>query len=416
MILVSVDDHVVEPAGMFEGRLPAKYVDAAPRLTRRPDGTMVWVYEGVESTHPSLLAIAGRPPSECGLPAVALEQMREGCYDIHARVKDMDANGQLGSMCFPSFVRFCGQLFFENGDRDQSLAMIRAYNDWHIDEWAGTYPGRIIPLALPVLWDPALCVAEIRRVAAKGCRALSFTSNPADLGLPSFYTDHWDPVWRACEEENMVVCSHLGSNSRPPTTGPDAPWETVFSLSPISSIEVASDLIWSKIFSRHPNLRFALSEGGIGWVPYIQERLDYIYKGTKHWTGMDLGGWLPSELFKEHVIVCFIDDIAGIEARHHMNLDNITWECDYPHTDSTWPNSPEEAMRYLSECTDDEINRITHLNAMRHFQYEPFKHIPREEATAGALRRKSADWDISIRETAHLAPPGMARPPMLTVR
>ena len=404
LVLVSVDDHVIEPPGLFDGRLPAQHVDAAPRFVRRGDGTMAWLYEGVEIPNTAVNAVAGRPPSEYGFEPVCVEEIREGCYDIDARVKDMDANGVLGSMCFPSFVRFCGQLFLENGDREQSAAMVRAYNDWHIDEWAGTHPGRFIPLALPIMWDPELAAAEVRRVAAKGCHAVTFSSSPYALGLPSVYTDHWDPLWQACQDEGTVVCMHLGSSSTTATTSPDAPIEVIYSLSPIGLIEAASDILWSPMFRKFPGLRVALSEGGIGWIPYFLERVDYIYKHSQHWTGMDLGGRLPSEVFNEHVIVCFIDDVVGVENRHRLNPDNITWECDYPHSDTTWPRSPEAAMRYLAALPDEDINKITHLNAMRHFQYDPFVHIPREQATAAALRRRAEGWDVSIRATAHLRP------------
>ena len=405
-ILVSVDDHVIEPPGVFEGRVPAKYQAAAPRFVRRADGTMAWVYEGVEIPNTAINAVAGRPMSEYGFEPVCLEEIRPGCYDIDARVKDMDANGLLGSMCFPSFVRFCGQIFLEHGDRDQSAAMVRAYNDWHIDEWAGTYPGRFIPLALPILWDPELSAAEVRRAAAKGCHAVTFSSNPHALRLPSLYTDHWDPFWQACADEGTVVCMHLGSSSTVPMTSPDAPVEVLYSLSPIGLMEAASDLLWSPVFRKFPTLRVALSEGGIGWVPYFLERVDHVYRQTQYWTGMDLGGRLPSEIFKEHVLLCFIDDAVGVENRHRLNLDNIAWESDYPHSDTTWPRSPEAAMRYLDGLPADEINKITHLNAMRHFQYDPFVHIPREQATVAALRRRATGWDVGVQATAHLRPAG----------
>ena len=404
MVLVSVDDHVIEPAHLFNGRLPTKYADAAPQFVSRADGTMAWRYAGLEIPNPAVMAVVGRPKSEWGMTPVCLDEMRPGCYDIHARVKDMDANGMLGSMCFPSFVRFAGGLFNGTADLEQSAAMVRAYNDWHIDEWAGTYPGRFIPLAIPILADPELAAAEVRRVAKKGCHAVTFTSNPYDLGLPSIYTDHWDPFWRACEDEGTVACMHIGSNSKAPSTSPDAPVELIYSLSPIGSFEAASDLVWSKVFLKFPRLKVALSEGGIGWIPYFLERLDYLYQHTRHWSGMSLGDWLPSDLFKEHVIVCFIDDVVGIETRHHMNPDNSTWECDYPHSDTTWPEAPEMAMRYMRGLSDAEIDKITHLNAMKHFQYDPFAHIPRAEATAGALRERASGWDVSVKPTAHLRP------------
>ncbi len=162
--------------------------------------------------------------------------------------------------------------------------------------------------------------------------------------------------------------------------------------------------MWSAVFRKFPGLRVALSEGGIGWIPYFQERIDNIYKRTRHWSGMDLGDRLPSEVFREHVLLCFIDDATGIRNRHHLELDNIMWECDYPHSDSDWPRSPEALSRNLAGVSDEEIDKITHLNAMRHFRYDPFTHIPRAAATVGALRRRDPDWDIAIRSTAHLRP------------
>src|SRR5665213_417228 len=151
LILVSVDDHVIEPRGMFDGRLPARYQDKAPQLIRRPDGTDYWHYDGNEIPNVGLNAVVGRPPEEYGLEPTSLDDIRVGCYDVHERVRDMSVNGALGSMCFPSFPQFCGQLFARREDKDEALAMVRAYNDWHIDAWCGGEPGRFIPLSIPVI-------------------------------------------------------------------------------------------------------------------------------------------------------------------------------------------------------------------------------------------------------------------------
>ena len=149
MVLVSVDDHVVEPPNLFDGRLPAKYADLAPQFITNEDGTNAWLYEGSVLPNVALNAVAGRPRGVRHGAAPRSTQLRPGCYDIDERVKDMDANGVLGSLCFPSFPQFCGQLFARTEDKDVALAMVRAYNDWHIDEWCGTYPGRFIPCSHP---------------------------------------------------------------------------------------------------------------------------------------------------------------------------------------------------------------------------------------------------------------------------
>jgi len=399
MIMVSVDDHAVEPPHVFEGRLAERYRDVAPRLVRKDDGTDVWLYEGREIPNIGLNAVAGRPPEEYGMEPTSFDEIREGCYDIHARVRDMDANGVLGSMCFSSFPNLCGQLFARSKDKDAALAIVRAYNDWHVDDWCGTYPGRFIPLALPPLWDPHAMADEVHRMAAKGCHAVSFSENPAKLRLPSFHADHWDPFWSACCDEGTIVCLHIGSSSQLVITADDAPIDVLISLQPVNIVQAAADLLWSPVLRKFPDLRVSLSEGGIGWIPYFHERVDWIYTRHHAWTGQDFGGLLPSEVFRERIVTCFIDDPAGLEQRHRVGVETICWESDYPHSDSTWPTSPEYVMKSFEAAgvPDDEIDAITHGNAMRHFRFDPFSHRPRAESTVGALRDTAADVDIAPR-------------------
>lgn len=398
LVLVSVDDHVVEPPGLFDGRVPAKYQDRAPRLVHEENDTDVWYYGDERIPNIGLNAVVGRPPEEYGIEPTALTDMRPGCYDVHERVRDMSANGVLGSMCFPSFPQFCGQLFARAAarDADEALAMVQAYNDWHIDGWCGAEPGRFIPLAIPVLWDPQLAGAEVRRNAARGCHAVTFSENPEKLGWPSLHSAHWDPFWSACADEGTVVCLHLGSSSQLVVTSVEAPIDVMISLQPMNMVQAAADLLWSPVLRRYPDLRFALSEGGIGWIPYALERIDYVYQHHHAWTGQDFGDALPSQVFKERIVTCFIDDAFGVANRHALNIENITWECDYPHSDSTWPNSPEMAMKYLAAVPDDEIDKITHLNAMRIFRFDPFALRPRECCTVGALRAEARDVDTAI--------------------
>jgi predicted TIM-barrel fold metal-dependent hydrolase len=396
LILVSVDDHVVEPAHLFERWAPAKVRDQAPQYVVKPDGSEAWQFLGVEMPNIGLNAVAGRPPDEYGLEPTSRVQMRPGCYDIDERVQDMNANGVLGSMCFGSITGFTGQLFARPDDKELGFTLLQAYNDWHIQEWCGTHPGRFIPLSTAPIWNPEWMAKEMHRVAKMGVHAVTFSENPAKLGYPSFHSDHWDPFWKACSDLEIVVCLHIGSSSQLVITAPDAPIDVTMMLSPINIVQAAADLVFSPVLRKFPDLRFALSEGGTGWIPYFLERLDYTYLRHRAWTGQDFGDQLPSQVFNERIVTCFIDDAFGIESRGHLNIDQITWECDYPHSDSTWPNSPEQLMKSLTDCTDEEINKITHLNAMRAFHYDPFVHTPREKATVGGLRATAAGRDISI--------------------
>jgi predicted TIM-barrel fold metal-dependent hydrolase len=406
LILVSVDDHVVEPRHLFEGRMPAKYQDRAPRIVEKDDGTETWVWEGMEAGYIGLNAVSGRPKDEYGTEPTRFDEMRPGCYDIHERIRDMNVAGVLGSMNFPSFPQFCGQFFVQADDKDVALATVRAYNDWHVDEWCGTYPGRMMPLALSPFWDPQLMADEVRRMAAKGCHAVTFSENPAALGLPSFHSDHWDPFWQTCSDEGAVVCLHIGSSSKVPMTAMDAPFDVLITLTPLNVVMCAGDLLFSPVLRKFPDLVVALSEGGIGWIPYFLERVDRVYDNHHEWTHQDFGNKLPSEVFNERIVTCFIHDTFGVESRKHLNLDLLTWECDYPHSDSSWPTAPESIAEYGDGLTEREVAKITHENAMRIFSFDPFIHIPREQATVGALRAQAADVDLAFRSSPRLKKTG----------
>jgi len=182
-------------------------------------------------------------------------------------------------------------------------------------------------------------------------------------------------------------------------TADDAPIDVLISLQPVNIVQAAADLLWSPVLRKFPDLRIALSEGGIGWIPYFHERVDWIYTRHHPWTGQDFGGRLPSEVFRERVVTCYIDDLAGLEQRHRVGVDMICWESDYPHSDSTWPISPEFAMKAFETAgvPDDEINAMTHENAMRHFRFDPFATRPREECTVSALRARATDVDVAPR-------------------
>ncbi|MCW2623260.1 MAG: hypothetical protein JWL64_2862, partial [Frankiales bacterium] len=290
-----------------------------------------------------------------------------------------------------------GQLFLRAKDKDLALACVKAYNDWHILEWAGAHPDRLIPISLPVLWDADLAAEEVRRIAAMGCRAVTFSENPAKLGLPDWHSDHWDPFLKACSDTGVVVNLHIGSSSSMQITTPNAPPEVMIALTPVNSMLAVTDLMYSSALTRFPDLQVAISEGGNGWVPYVIERADYVFDHHNAWTKTDLGGRRPSQIFHEQMWTCFIDDPVGVRLRDLVGVDKMMWELDYPHSDSTWPHAPEMLYKSLTGVSDEDINKITHLNAMRCYDFDPFKVRPREQCTVGALRAEAHDVDIEIK-------------------
>lgn len=394
LILISVDDHICEPADMFDGHVPAKYRDRAPRVVDEPDGSQQWYYGDVRGRNLGLNAVAGKPPEMYNVNPSRYEDMRPGCYDVDARVRDMSAGGQLAGLNFPNWTGFAGQVLQLGPDRDVNLVMIKAYNDWHVDEWCGAHPDRFIPCGILPLFDVEEAAKEIHRLAGKGCHAVTFSENPAGLGMPSIHTDAWDPLFAACCDTGTVLCCHVGSSSKSASTAPDAPPPVPMNLSSTMSIYTLGDLLWAGFWHRFPSLRFALSEGDIGWIPYFLQRAEHTLARHNGWMRHEQPqGLRPTELFRERILVCFIEDRVGIELLDRFNVDNVCWESDYPHSDSSWPHAPEHLATMFEGVDAARVAKIAHENAMRHFRFDPFATRPRERCTAAALRAEAGDVD-----------------------
>ena len=399
LILISVDDHIAEPPDMFEGHLPARYRDLAPRVVEEESGTQQWYFGDVRGRNLGLNAVAGKPPEHFNVDANRYEEMRPGCYDVHQRVRDMDAGGQLAGLNFPNWTGFSGQVLNQGPDPDVNEVMIRAYNDWHVDEWCAAYPERFIPCGILPLFDPERAAREVRRLSAKGCHAVTFSENPEALGMPSIHSRSWDPLFAAAVEEGTVLCCHVGSSSRTFHTSVDAPPSVAMTLSPVASIMTLADLLWCDAFDRFPGLRFSLTEGDIGWIPYFLWRAEHVLDRHSGWThhGFPEGVRGPSDVFRRNILCCFIKEPVWVANLEDFNLDNVCWESDYPHSDGTWPDAPETLFANLEGLSDEQIDKITHRNAMAHYRFDPFAHRPPDECRVGALRARALDVDTVTR-------------------
>jgi predicted TIM-barrel fold metal-dependent hydrolase len=399
LILISVDDHIAEPADMFAAHVPEKYRDQAPRVVVEANGVEQWYYGDVRGRNLGLNAVAGKPSDHYNIDANRYDEMRPGCYDVHERVRDMSAGGQLAGLNFPNWPGFSGQVLSLGPDKALNLVMIQAYNDWHVDEWCGAYPDRFIPCGLLPLFDAEAAAVEVRRLAAKGCHAITFSENPDALGMPSIHSRYWDPLFAACCDEGTVLCCHVGSSSRTAHTSQDAPPSVALTLSSVASIFTMVDLIWCDAFSRYPDLRFSLTEGDVGWIPYFLWRAEHVLDRHQGWTRHEFGAGItgPSEVFLRNILCCFIEEPVGIANLSSLNVDNLCWESDYPHSDGVWPNGPEVVARVMAGLDADVVDKITHGNAMRHYRFDPFATRPEDQCRAGVLRSEAADVDTVTR-------------------
>lgn len=380
--IISVDDHVIEPPHVWQTWLPSALRDRGPKVVRDTytidwvdgnqvfrkggDGPMTdwWMYEDLAWTHQMLNACAGYDESEWWMGPISYEQMRPGCYDPAARIADMERNHIEASLCFPTYPRFCGQLFAERSDKDLALACVRAFNDWMVHEWAGDSGGRLVPLCIVPLWDPVAAAVEVRRNADRGVRAVAFSELPGKLGLPTIHDPdgHWEPFFAACDETGTAIFMHIGSGSTWLTSSPDAPPAVTATLVFLTSTMALSDWLFSGVLARYPNLRICFAEGQIGWIPYVLERADNLWR--KEIWGRD-GNRLPEQpsSYMSQVYGCFYDDLAGLAARDIIGIDQITFETDYPHQDSTWPHTLDTIRGFADRLDDTELHKILRGNA-----------------------------------------------------
>ncbi len=396
LILISVDDHICEPADMFDAHVPAKYKEFAPKVVEE-DGKHQWTYFGKPGRDLGLNAVAGKPREMYNVNALRYDEMRPGCYDVAERVRDMNAGGQLAGLNFPNFTGFSGQVLNQGPDRDINLVMIKAYNDWHVDQWCGAYPERFIPCGILPLFDPVESAREVRRLAEKGCHAVTFSENPEALAMPSIFSDHWDPLFGAASDVGTVLCCHVGSSSRSAPAATDAPAGVKMTTSSVMSVFTLVDLLWAGFWVRFPELKFSLTEGDVGWIPYFVWRAEHVQDRHSGWTKHEFPPGGPRQIFLDHILCCFISDPTALRLIDDFNPDHLCWESDYPHSDSSWPQAPETLVELFGDTPVDLVAKITHQNAMTQYQFDPFAIRPQEMCTVGTLRAESPDVDVITR-------------------
>ena len=408
MVIISVDDHITEPGTVFDKQLSGQNKATAPTLKVKQNGTNYWEYQGRKIQSVALNAVTGRVCEEYGMEPTALEQLRKGCWDVNARIDDMNVNGVAASLNFPSFAGIDGGLFISAPDKAQAIVHMRAYNDWHIDEWCGSHPGRFIPVGILPLWDPKETAREVKRLADKGCHAVTMSENPTKRNLPSIHSDYYEPLWQAVVENDTAICLHIGTGNLAPHCSPESPIEVNITTMPMAVAFGAADWLNLAALQRYPKMKICLSESGIGWIPYLMERADYAHEQHHVWTHSNqyFGDEKPSVIFKRHFSSCFIDDAYGLRNLDLIGEDNVCYEVDYPHSDAPWPNAPETLWKSAQRLTDEQIDKVTHRNAMRLYNFELFKHHKRAELTVGALRSKAkADGvDTTLISTGGSAP------------
>ena len=363
--LISVDDHVQEVPDLWTSRLDAsRWGERIPHIERAPDGSERWVADGT-TLMGGRLADAGALMDDRNDEPKTWAEVPAAAHDPAERLKAMDAAGVDYSALYPTVAGLAGHAFGSIEDPDLELACVQAYNDWLIEEWAGT-SSRFIPQCIVPISSPEATVREIHRSVEKGHRGVVYPAMPMYLrDVPHVNGPEYDQVWAACVELGVPLCLHAGSSPQlqyPPYEGlaPTLAAALTEVTRPVSSVFVISGLTFSRILLRHPELRVVLAESALGWGLLYLEWADHQFEHD----GLAAEGYdlTPSEMFRRQCYFnAWFDPIARWAP--HIGTEHILWSTNLPLATSTWPKTKETVERCFDGVSAEGREQVLWRNA-----------------------------------------------------
>jgi len=356
--LVSADSHVFEPAGLWLERTPRKFHDRVPRVVER-DGGDIWVYDNGVTMNLAAFATAGVWKGMTD-SQMKMSEIRPALFDPNARLEETMSDGVAIEILYPSY----GMPLFGLEDAELQVTLMRAYNDWVI-EYSSVAPDRLLPVALIPTLDVEAGIVEVQRSANLGFRGVLINAHPKperDYSKPLY-----EELWAALAETGLPASVHLYAGDGPEVSvASRGGLMCTYSVDPARIQLSLAQMVFSGVFERHPGLRIVVVESDVGWVAALLQRMDHVFerKGSRHGVSFK-SGLLPSEQFKRHVSCCFIEDRAGILTLEITGTGIFMWGSDYPHNDSTWPNSIESVDKVFSGLPDADRRKILRDNAAR---------------------------------------------------
>jgi len=352
--LISSDSHVTMPDEAWQTYLDPEFRDRAPRVERTAEGDFR-VFEGKRTPINTLNNLAGKKPEDFKLNVRKLEEQRSGAWDPVERLKDMDRDGVDAEVLYVG-----GPLM--TSDAALHLNSVRGYNRW-LSDYSSHAPRRLLGVAAIPIDTPERAAEEIRWAAKQPGLVSGYIPlfpPQGDYGDPK-----WDPMWVAFRDTGMPVGLHVGGR-RPGTPVANlyesAPrFMTGLVMSKLTMAESVSELIHGLVMQRFPELKFVSVEGQIGWISFFEYYADHLWEKHRFWTQSKLEA-PPSHYFRRQVYATFMEDPVGLRERHHIGIDNIMWASDYPHSETTWPNSKTLTDEWFTPYGEEDKAKILWKN------------------------------------------------------
>ena len=352
--IISADSHITEPPDCYVSRIDQRFRDRAPHVVHDPKRGDLFVIDGLDKTIPmGLIAGAGKRADELAMFGSRFEDLHRGGWDPHVRLADQDRDGVAAEILYPTV----GMLMCNHPDFDFKHACFEAYNTW-IAEYAGAYPDRLLGIGQTAMRSVDDGIRDLRRIKALGLRGVMMPGNPA---VADYDDPMYDPFWETAVELGLPLSFHIltSTNDSLKARGPK--------LNAFMSIirgcqDIIGVFIFGGVFERHPRLKMVCVEADAGWAPHFMYRMDHAFDRHRYWLTGSTITRPPSEYFREHVYMTFQDDWTAFQVRDLCNIRRLMWANDFPHSDSTWPNSQALLAKHAADLTDDERNLILHDN------------------------------------------------------
>jgi predicted TIM-barrel fold metal-dependent hydrolase len=366
--VVDADTHITEWSDLWTSRAPAKYKDRVPQR-RVVDGVSAWMIDDyVISRDYGYSAIKKDGSKVPGLEFfdLKIDDVTPGAYDLKGRLAYLDEAGIAGQIAYTNLLGFGGGKSMKV-DAEIRRVAIEIQND-AMAELQAESKNRVYPMAMIPWWDLKASLKEAERCADLGLRGINTHAEPQAHGLPDLGEDYWSPLWELCEDRKLPVNFHVGFSQG--SEGWESPgvWPSLRGYEKYAAsaamlfapnMLTIVNLLLSKTFERHPNLKFVSVESGVGWVPFMLENLDYQVKENLPGTTISV-----LDSFRKHFFICYWAERDGvIETVRRVGAENVLFETDWPHPTCLYPGPLEYHQATLEQLTASERSKVFGANA-----------------------------------------------------
>lgn len=376
--LIDADSHYTEPLDLWTSRAPEAFKDRVPQVRIADNGRPHWFIDGRQGAKDSGVSFVDLDGKKVAyydadmLGGAPRGQVHPASYDADERVKMLDEMGIYAQIVYPNLLGFATPTLIQMLDRELSILIVQIYND-AMAEWQAQGRGRLFPQAVLPFWDIPASVKEAQRVKQLGLTGVTMAGEPHLGGLPDLGQPDWNPLYEVLEDLELPIDIHIGArNVELGADGPGASWPSLPERAgkPVRSVQIElanarflANIVASDILIRYPKLRWVSVESGIGWIPFVLERVDYEYR--EEFEGMGPPELPPAkEMFQKGVYGTFwFEDAGPTKLISEIGEDNILWETDFPHPTSLYPSPVERSEHKLKDVEPRILRKIMQDNA-----------------------------------------------------